>query len=82
MEIFTINEEFYSDREGEMVETGKILGYKVVAPNGKILGQGETEQEAMEKALTVAYLSESNENTYEKIKRKRRLFSKKVAKVS
>ena len=59
MNTFPITEFFWNENEGDWHDTGKIIGYKVVAPNGKILGEGETINEAQEKAFASMYPPES-----------------------
>ena len=60
MEIFTITETFWDESKEELIDTGKVIGYRATTPTGKTLAEGETIEEATEKALTVMYLNESN----------------------
>jgi len=61
MEIFPITEVYCSDEdgEGEMVDTGLIVGYEAVDADGTVLGQGETVAEATEAAYIAMYLPKS-----------------------
>src|SRR3989344_4835555 len=76
MEVFTITEFLWNDREGDWTDTGKILGYKVVAPNGKTLGEGETINEAQEAAFATLYPAGSAVNLPIKEKPRRRSFAR------
>lgn len=58
METFPILETFWDENEG-LINTDKILGYKVVGSDGKILGTGETQTEAEEEAYSKLYPPES-----------------------
>ena len=55
MEILPITEVYCSDEdgEGEMVDTGLIVGYEAVGADGTVLGRGETVAEATEAAYKV-----------------------------
>ncbi len=63
----------------EFDNVSEILGYQVVDSKGIVLGKGETEEEAREKALLAMYLAESNEDNSKKIKLDQKLFKKRVS---
>ncbi|OGZ66327.1 MAG: hypothetical protein A3C50_01235 [Candidatus Staskawiczbacteria bacterium RIFCSPHIGHO2_02_FULL_43_16] len=75
MHTFPILEN-YSNENNE--EFAKVIGFQVLDNNGVLLAKGETEIEATEKALMVAYLSDSNANTSKPLRRNRRLLNKKA----
>jgi len=54
MNTFPILETFWDEDEG-LVNTDRILGYKVVGSDGKTLGTGETPNEAQEDAYSKLY---------------------------
>ena len=62
MNTFPILETFWDEEEG-LISTDKILGYKVVGADGKILGTGESIAEAQEQAYGKLYPIESVANT-------------------
>lgn len=76
MHIFPITKVSSGEFDEDITE---ILGYKVVSPDGKVLGTGEDEEEALQAALAVSYLAESNEDNSRKIKLDPKLFRKKTA---
>ena len=51
----------------EFEDISEIIGYQVLDSKGLVIGCGETEEEAREKALTSMYLAESNEDNYRRI---------------
>lgn len=59
MEIFPITDIYFSERDGEMVDTGVIIGYEAIGSGGIVLSRGETIAEATEAALIAMYLPES-----------------------
>ncbi len=61
-------EMLWSENRGEIQETGRILGYSAVSSMGRVLASGEDPNEAIEKALLMAYLSESNASSRSKVK--------------
>jgi len=79
METFPILETFWDENEG-LVNTDKILGYKVVGSDGKILGTGETPNEAEEEAYSKLYPTESANNipAPKLVRRNQRTFAKKA----
>lgn len=60
MEIFPISEVYYRSVDGEMVDTGLIIGYEARGYNGIVLGRGESIAEATDAALLAMYLPESD----------------------
>ncbi|MCX6720460.1 MAG: hypothetical protein NTW11_01495 [Candidatus Staskawiczbacteria bacterium] len=61
MNTFPILETFWDEEEG-LINTDKILGYKVLGADGKVLGTGETPSEAQEEAYNKLYPPESKAN--------------------
>jgi hypothetical protein len=62
----------------EFDDISEIIGYQVLDSKGLVIGSGETEEEAREKALLTMYLAESNEENSRKIKLDITLLRKKM----
>lgn len=78
MEIFPITDVYFSERDGEMVDTGVIIGYEAIGSSGIVLGRGETIAEATEAALIAMYSPESGINILTNRKFGYSLLSKKL----
>ena len=61
MNTFPILESYWDEEEG-IINTDRILGYKVLGADGKVLGTGETPTEAQEEAYNKLYPPESIAN--------------------
>ncbi|MEK7194257.1 MAG: hypothetical protein AAB660_01020 [Patescibacteria group bacterium] len=59
MEIFPITDVYFSERDGEMIDTGVIIGYQAIRYDGIVIASGETIAEATEAALIAMYSPES-----------------------
>lgn len=62
MEIFPITDVYFSEREGEMIDTGVIIGYEAIGTGGIVLGRGETIAEATNAGLIAMYLPDYGDN--------------------
>ena len=74
MHVFPITKN--SDEYDENIN--EILGYQVLDSKGVILAKAETKEEALESALAIAYLAESNEDTSKKVTLGHKMFSQKM----
>lgn len=48
--IEPVYQQYWDDVSEEMVETGELVGYRVVGDTGTVLGIGETREEALANA--------------------------------
>lgn len=61
MEIIPIRDIRWSDAEGEMVDTGAIIGYQVLSRSSatcNVIGSGETVTDAIEAALKATWFAQ------------------------
>lgn len=59
MEIVPITDVYWSEREGEMIDTGTVIGYEARGSSGAVLGRGESVAEAAGAALIAMYTPKS-----------------------
>ena len=48
--IEPVYDENWDDVREEVISTDTVIGYRVVSDRGQVLGQGETREEALERA--------------------------------